>query len=78
MVKIDNLDTTATSVAVALQTTLGLEQAPDEKVLALKVRSRGGFDNQFPAGHWRNYRGSYQAAFDRLTPVAVRLGYSAE
>ncbi len=78
MVKIDDLDSQASSVAVALQTALGLEQVPDEKMLAMKVRSRGGFDNQFPAGHWRNYRTSYQAAFDRLTPVAVRLGYSEE
>jgi len=78
MVKIDKLDSASSSVAMALQAALGLEQAPDEKILALKVRSRGGFDNQFPAGHWRKYRSSYQAAFDRLTPVAVRLGYSAE
>ena len=78
MVKIDDLDSSTSSVAVALQAALELEQAPDEKILALKVRSRGGFDNQFPAGHWRKYRSSYQAAFDRLTPVAVRLGYSAE
>ena len=78
MVKIDDLNSRASSVAVALQAALELEQVPDEKTLALNVRSRGGFDNQFPAGHWRNYRASYKAAFDRLTPVAARLGYSEE
>jgi len=30
---------------------------------------------RFPAGHWRNYRDVLSAAFDQLTPVAVRLGY---
>lgn len=78
MVKIDDLNSRASSVALALQTALELEQAPDVKILTQSVRSRGGFDNQFPAGHWRNYRTSYKAAFDRLTPVAVRLGYSEE
>lgn len=77
MVKIDDLPTHASSVAAALQTALGLTDIPDEKILGLKVRARGGFDNQFPAGHWRHYRDSYKAAFDRLTPVAVRLGYPA-
>jgi len=78
MVKIDDLPSRASSVAQALQAALALEQAPEEQILALKVQARGDFDRQFPSGHWRHYRSSYQAAFDRLTPVAVRLGYPAE
>jgi len=30
---------------------------------------------RFPAGHWRRYTDVMNAAFDLLTPVAVRLGY---
>lgn len=30
---------------------------------------------RFPAGHWRHYSDVMSAAFDLLTPVAVRLGY---
>jgi len=30
---------------------------------------------RFPAGHWRRYTDVMSAAFDLLTPVAVRLGY---
>ncbi len=75
IVKVDGLPEQAASVALALQSALGLEQAPDEKILGVITRARSGFDNQFASGHWRHYRNSYKAAFDRLTPVAVRLGY---
>ncbi|MGH8498247.1 MAG: hypothetical protein ACRERV_05495, partial [Methylococcales bacterium] len=76
VVKIDGLPETSTSVANALQAAFGLEQAPDENILALKLQARGGFDNQFASGHWRHYREHFKSAFDRLTPVALRLGYS--
>ncbi len=75
VIKTDGLPAQAASVAAALQTALDLEQTPDEKILALRVQARGGFDNQFASGHWRNYRDSFKVAFDRLTPVAMRLGY---
>ncbi len=75
LVKVDGLPMQAASVATALQAALGLEQPLDEKPLAIKLHTRGGFDNQFGSGHWRNYRGSFKQVFDRLTPVAVRLGY---
>jgi len=39
------------------------------------LQARGDFDNQFASGHWRRYREHFKSAFDRLTPVAVRLGY---
>jgi tetratricopeptide (TPR) repeat protein len=76
VVRIDGLPTTSASVAHALQLAFGLEHVPDEKILGLQLQARGGFDNQFASGHWRNYRDSFKSAFDRLTPVAVRLGYS--
>lgn len=76
LVKIDGLPEQAGSVAKALQTALGLESELDEKILGIKLHTSGGFDNQFASGHWRHYRDSFKTAFDRLTPVAVRLGYS--
>jgi tetratricopeptide (TPR) repeat protein len=76
VVKIDSLPEHATSVAQALQVAFDLEEAPDANILALRVQARGGFDNQFASGHWRHYRASFKTAFDRLTPVAIRLGYS--
>jgi tetratricopeptide (TPR) repeat protein len=76
VVKIDDLPATSTSVAHALQAAFELEQIPDENILGLKIQARGGFDNQFASGHWRHYRDNFKSAFDRLTPVAVRLGYS--
>lgn len=76
VVKIDGLPEQAASVAQALQVALGLEESLDHNILALKVQARGGFENQFASGHWRHYRDSFKTAFDRLTPVAVRLGYS--
>ncbi len=76
VVQIDGLPENAASVAQALQVALGIEEALDASLLALKVQARGGFDNQFASGHWRHYRNSFKVAFDRLTPVAVRLGYS--
>ena len=33
---------------------------------------------RFPPGHWRNYRDVMSAAFAKLTPIAVRLGYPEE
>ena len=78
VIKIDGLPGQASSVAQALQAALALEQAPDAAILGMTVQARGGFDNQFTSGHWRHYRESYRKAFDRLTPVAVRLGYSED
>ena len=76
VVKIDGLPAQAVSVAHALQAAFALDQAPETDTLGKTILARGGFDNQFASGHWRHYRDSFKAAFDRLTPVAVRLGYS--
>ena len=76
VVKIDALPEQAASVAQALQVALGLDEILDANILALQVKARGGFNNQFASGHWRHYRDYFKTAFDRLTPVAVRLGYS--
>ena len=76
IVKIDALPEQAASVAQALQVALGLDEMLDANILALQVKARGGFDNQFASGHWRHYRDYFKTAFDRLTPVAMRLGYS--
>jgi len=76
VVKIDGLPEQAASVAQALQTVLDMEEAPDISILESKVQARDGFDGKFASGHWRHYRDSFKTAFDRLTPVAVRLGYS--
>ena len=76
IVKIDPLPEQAASVAQALQVALGLDEILDANILALQVKARGGFNNQFASGHWRHYRDYFKTAFDRLTPVAVRLGYS--
>ena len=75
IVKVDGLPDQAASVAVALQAALGLELVPDEKILSINTRALGDMESKFPSGHWRNYRDSFKAAFDRLTPVAVRFGY---
>ncbi|MEO8001637.1 MAG: tetratricopeptide repeat protein [Arenimonas sp.] len=75
VVKIDGLPTQAASVALALQAALGLDAVPDANMLAQPMLGRTGFDTQFPSGHWRHYRDYFKKAFDRLTPVAVRLGY---
>lgn len=76
VVKIDGLPENAESVAKALQVALDLDEALDANILAFQIKARGGFDNQFASGHWRHYRENFKVAFDRLTPVAVRLGYS--
>lgn len=75
LVAIDGVDTDARTVAARLQAALALDALPDAAVLETPIMALGGMPNQFPAGHWRNYRDSYGAAFDRLTPAAVRLGY---
>lgn len=76
VIKIDGLPTQVDSVAQALQAALALDALPDAAILGSSTQARGGFDNQFASGHWRHYRESFKAAIDRLTPVAVRLGYS--
>jgi tetratricopeptide (TPR) repeat protein len=77
LIKIDGLPQQAESVASALQLAFGLEAAPDVAALRLSLNALGGMSNEFPAGHWRNYKSSFKAEFDRLTLIAVRLGYAA-
>ena len=75
VIRIDAPGTDAPAIAAQLQSALAMDAAPDATVLATPVLALGGMPNQFPAGHWRNYRSSFAEAFDLLTPAAVRLGY---
>lgn len=75
VIRIDELQVRAADIATQLQSALAADAAPDAAVLATPVLALGGMPNQFPAGHWRNYRDSFAEAFELLTPVAVRLGY---
>lgn len=75
LIRIDAPETDALAIAAQLQSALATDAAPDAAVLATPVLALGGMPNQFPAGHWRNYRSSFAEAFALLTPAAVRLGY---
>jgi tetratricopeptide (TPR) repeat protein len=74
-VRIDAIDTESETIAMQLQQALPLDAQPSAEVLATPILALGGMPNQFPAGHWRNYRDVLAAAFATLTPVAERLGY---
>jgi Flp pilus assembly protein TadD/ribosomal protein S11 len=76
MVKIDGLPKQADAIANALQLAFGLTDMPDTAALQSTLHALGGINNEFPSGHWREYRNSFKSEFDRLTPVAVRLGYT--
>jgi tetratricopeptide (TPR) repeat protein len=75
LVRMDDLAGGADLVSVQLQQALGLDNPPDALELTRPVPALGGMLNQFPAGHWRNYRAGFDEAFAVLTPAAVRLGY---
>jgi hypothetical protein len=75
LVRMDDLAGGADLVSVQLQQALGLDNPPDALELTRPVPALGGMLNQFPAGHWRNYRAGFDEAFAALTPAAVRLGY---
>jgi tetratricopeptide (TPR) repeat protein len=77
-VKIDAMDSDAQTISTELQSALALEAAPAADTLAKPMPVLGGMVNQFPAGHWRHYREAFAAAFEKLTPIAVRLGYPAD
>lgn len=76
LIKLDQMNDAALDICQDLQKALGLEITPDAERLAQPILSLGGMANQFPEGHWRNYQAYYPEVFARLTPVAVRLGYS--
>ena len=78
LIRIDAIDTDANGIALQLQQALPLDALPAAESLAQPILALGGMPNQFPAGHWRNYREAFAEAFSRLTPVAVRLGYPAD
>jgi hypothetical protein len=75
LIRMDDLEGDAQMVAAQLQQALGLDNPPDALELARPALALGGMPNQFPAGHWRNYRAGFEEAFAILTPAAVRLGY---
>jgi hypothetical protein len=74
-VQIDNMDSRADEISAQLTRALGLDTTPDAVQLAKPILALGGMDNQFPAGHWRNYQANFAEAFALLTPAAIRLGY---
>ena len=76
LVKLDDMDTNASEICNALTESLKLSVVPNAEILAKPIMALGGMANQFPTGHWRNYQPFFAEAFARLTPVAVRLGYS--
>jgi tetratricopeptide (TPR) repeat protein len=78
VVLIDEIETRPAAVAGALKTALALPAAPDPALLAQSRHGLGGVPLQFPAGHWRHYQQAFAGEFARLTPVAQRLGYSAD
>lgn len=77
-IRIDALDSDADAIALQLQQALPVTAKPSAETLAQPILALGGLPNQFPAGHWRHYRESFEQAFALLTPVAVRLGYSPD
>jgi tetratricopeptide (TPR) repeat protein len=76
IVRIDALPNQAEPIASALQLAFGLNNLPELAALQLPLHALGAIKNEFPAGHWREYRSSFKAEFERLTPAAVRLGYA--
>jgi tetratricopeptide (TPR) repeat protein len=77
VVLLDDVIARPTAIAEALKLALELPAAPDSSVLAQPQSGLGDLPMQFPAGHWRDYQDAFAAEFARLTPVAVRLGYTA-
>lgn len=62
------LDGDAAEAAAAIEQALGLPQPLPG------LHGRGA---RLPSGHWRHYREGFAEAFERLAPVAARLGYPA-
>ena len=67
---------------VALMRIDGFERDPQGLAQLLQQVFNTGFPvvdqlppPRLPSGHWRQYRDVLGAAFNNLTPVAVRLGY---
>lgn len=79
VLRTDALDVDGAPLAARLGELLSLAGPLPMAVAGPARRMIGGLAPDFPEGHWRNYRSSVLgAAFARLTPVAVRLGYSAD
>jgi len=78
---VEHRDAHADRVVIAhLDGDAGEASAAIEQALELPTPLPGlhGKGLRLPAGHWRIYRDEFAEAFDRLTPVAVRLGYPAD
>lgn len=65
ILRIDAIGNDTVAMAALLQDAFGVRIRPAQAIGAPRL----------PAGHWRHYREAMAAAFDLLTPVAVRLGY---
>jgi tetratricopeptide (TPR) repeat protein len=74
---VDNLSQNAIAIAAQLKQALNLQEMPDVETLSQPLQALGGFETQLPAGAWRNYTETFGKEFETLTPVAMRLGYSA-
>lgn len=66
LLRIDGAENNPEELARRVGTAFGLETFPVLRQLP---------PPRLPAGHWRQYRDVLGAAFNNLTPVAVRLGY---
>jgi hypothetical protein len=63
------------AAAARVQSFLGLDTAlPVERLLQART-GIGGLPTAFEPGHWRAYAEPLAAAFTRLQPLAVQLGY---
>ncbi len=62
---------------VRLDRDAGKAGALVEQALGLKQQLKAiqGAGDSFPPGRWKEYRRAFKAEFDRLAPVAARLGY---
>ena len=75
LLQVDDIDDGAPHVAEQLQRFLRLTETPST-ILSDRLKSaQGGHPSRLPAGHWREYRDVLAEAFNRLTPMAERLGY---
>lgn len=66
VIRIDGAEGNPEAMAQLLGSAFGMESFPVIRSLPAP---------RLPAGHWRQYRDVLGAAFNNLTPVAVRLGY---
>jgi len=78
LLRTDGLDVDGETLATQLGELTGQGEALPFAVAGPSRRMIGGLPADFPEGHWRQYRSAFGQAFDRLSAVALRLGYPAD